>query len=80
MIRMRRFNPWPILTCGVLASLAACVTPAEEQQLRDDIFGLQTRILQMENQLSAQGKEINQPAGSFDEHKARQDFDRAAAH
>ncbi len=59
MIRMRRINPWPILTCGVLVSLAACVTPAEEQQLRDDIFGLQTRILQMENQLSAQGKEIN---------------------
>lgn len=59
MIRLRRINPWPILTCGVLASLAACVTPAEEQQLRDDIFGLQTRVLQMENQLSAQGKEIN---------------------
>ncbi|HYX32050.1 MAG TPA: tetratricopeptide repeat protein [Oligoflexus sp.] len=59
MIRLRRINPWPILTCGVLLSLAACVTPAEEQQLRDDIFGLQTRILQMENQLSAQGKEIN---------------------
>jgi TolA-binding protein len=59
MIRLRRFNPWPILTCGVLASLTACLTPAEEQQLRDDIFGLQTRVLQMENQLSAQGKEIN---------------------
>jgi TolA-binding protein len=59
MIRLRRFNPWPILTCGMLASLAGCLTPAEEQQLRDDIFGLQTRILQMENQLSAQGKEIN---------------------
>ncbi|WP_141731226.1 tetratricopeptide repeat protein [Oligoflexus tunisiensis] len=59
MIRLRRINPWPILTCGVLASLTACVTPAEEQQLRDDIFGLQTRVLQMENQLSAQGKEIN---------------------
>jgi len=59
MIRLRSINPWPILTCGILASLAACVTPAEEQQLRDDIFGLQTRVLQMENQLSAQGKEIN---------------------
>jgi TolA-binding protein len=59
MIRLRRINPWPILTCGVLASMAACVTPAEKQQLRDDVFGLQTRVLQMENQLSAQGKEIN---------------------
>jgi TolA-binding protein len=59
MIRLRRFNPWPIVTCGVLASLTACLTPGEEQQLRDDIFGLQTRVLQMENQLSAQGKEIN---------------------
>lgn len=59
MIRLRSIKPWPILTCGVLVSLSACVTPAEEQQLRDDIFGLQTRILQMENQLSAQGKEIN---------------------
>lgn len=59
MIRLRTLNPWPILTCGVLVSLTACVTPAEEQQFRDDIFGLQTRVLQMENQLSAQGKEIN---------------------
>lgn len=59
MIRLRSFNPWPLLTCGTLLSLAACMTPAEEQQIKDDIFGLQSRVLQMENQLSAQGKEIS---------------------
>ncbi len=59
MIRLRSLNPWPLLTCGTLLSLAACMTPAEEQQIKDDIFGLQSRVLQMENQLSAQGKEIS---------------------
>lgn len=59
MILVRRIHSWPILVCGVLVSLTACVTPAEEQQIRDDIFTLQTRVVQMESQLSAQGKEIN---------------------
>ncbi len=59
MIRLRRMNPWPILTCSAFLTLTACLTPAEEQQLKDDIFGLQSRVLQLENQLSAQGKEIN---------------------
>jgi len=52
-------NPWPILTCSAFLTLTACMTPAEEQQLKDDIFGLQSRVLQLENLLSAQGKEIN---------------------
>jgi TolA-binding protein len=59
MIRLRRMNPWPILTCSAFLTLTACLTPAEEQQLKDDIFGLQSRVLQLENQLSVQGKEIN---------------------
>ncbi len=39
-------------------SLSACLTPAEEQQLKDDIFNLQTRLVQLETQNSSLGKEI----------------------
>lgn len=38
--------------------LTGCVTPAEEKQIKDDIFSLQSRLLQMEGNLSNQGKEI----------------------
>lgn len=47
--------------CGfcLFVSMAACMTPGEEQQLKDDIFGLQSRVLQLEGQLNTQGKEIS---------------------
>lgn len=43
----------------LVLTLAGCVTPAEEKQIKDDIFSLQSRLLQMEGQLSNQGKEIS---------------------
>ncbi len=39
-------------------ALTGCVTPAEERQLKDDIFALQTRMMAMEGQVNNQSKEI----------------------
>ncbi len=47
-----------LISLAGLLSLVACVTPAEEQQFRDDIFSLQTRVVQLEGQSSNLGKEI----------------------
>ena len=38
--------------------LTGCITPAEERQLKDDIFSLQTRLVAMEGQVNNQSKEI----------------------
>ncbi len=42
-----------------LLSLSACVTPAEERQIRNDISGLQARMLEMENAMSETGRSIS---------------------
>ena len=39
-------------------ALTGCITPAEERQLKDDIFSLQTRLVTMEGQVNNQSKEI----------------------
>jgi TolA-binding protein len=43
-------------------SLTGCMTPAEERQLKDDIFSLQTRLVAMEGQVGNQSKEITSQA------------------
>ena len=43
----------------VLSALPACFTPAKERQLRDEIFSLQTRVMQLESALMDE----NTPAG-----------------
>ncbi len=43
---------------GLCLVLTGCVTPAEERQLKDDIFSLQTRLVAMEGQVNNQSKEI----------------------
>jgi TolA-binding protein len=58
MILSHSFRLLSILTCCVPLMFAGCITPAEEQQLKDDIFALQTRLSQVENQNSSLGKEI----------------------
>jgi TolA-binding protein len=42
--------------------LAGCITPAEEQQMKDDIFSLQSRIMQLEGSNLNLGKEITNQA------------------
>lgn len=44
-------------------TLTGCMTPAEERQLKDDIFSLQTRLMAMEGQVNNQGKEFSAVAG-----------------
>lgn len=39
-------------------AMTGCITPAEERQLKDDIFSLQTRLVAMEGQVNNQSKEI----------------------
>ncbi len=43
---------------ALTACVTACVTPSEEQQFRDDIFNLQSRVVQLEGQSTSLGKEI----------------------
>ncbi len=47
-------------SCFVL--LTACITPAEEQQMKDDIFSLQSRVMQLEGSNLNLGKEITNQA------------------
>lgn len=47
-----------LISLAGLLALAACVTPSEEQQFRDDIFNLQSRVVQLEGQSTNLGKEI----------------------
>lgn len=47
-----------LISLAGLLALTACVTPAEEQQFRDDIFNLQSRVVQLEGQSTNLGKEI----------------------
>jgi TolA-binding protein len=58
MILTHRFRLRSLLSCCLPWMLAGCLTPAEEQQLKDDIFALQARLAQVENQSSSLGKEI----------------------
>jgi len=37
-----------ILTFVVMLVLSACFTPAKEREIKNDIFSLQTRLLQLE--------------------------------
>lgn len=46
----------PLVVMSV--SMAGCLTPAKERQFRDDIFSLQTRVLELESQLQQQGKSV----------------------
>ncbi len=48
---------------AVCFTLAGCITPAEERQLKDDIYTLQTRLMSMEGQVSNQGKEFTAQSG-----------------
>lgn len=41
----------------VILSLGACVTPSEKRGMQNDIFNVQTRLLNLERQLSDTGKE-----------------------
>ncbi|MCX6130887.1 MAG: tetratricopeptide repeat protein [Proteobacteria bacterium] len=59
MTGLRTYPLSCLLVSASLLLLSACMTPGEQQQVRDDIFGLQTRILQLETALNAQGKEIS---------------------
>ncbi len=51
------------LGVAVCFTLAGCITPAEERQLKDDIYTLQTRLMAMEGQVSNQGKEFTAQSG-----------------
>ncbi|RZA16353.1 MAG: tetratricopeptide repeat protein [Proteobacteria bacterium] len=44
-------------------TLTGCMTPAEERQIKDDIFSLQTRLMAMEGQVSSTSKEITAQSG-----------------
>lgn len=43
----------------LLIGAVSCVTPAEERQIRDDIAGLQARMLDMENAVNETGRSIS---------------------
>lgn len=47
-----------LLSLTIPAILTGCLTPAKERQFRDDIFSLQTRVLELESQLQQQGKSV----------------------
>ncbi len=50
-----KMRHWLWLLVGALGT-GGCLTPAKERQYNDDIFSLQTRVLQLENRLSNQDK------------------------
>lgn len=51
------------LGVALCLTLTGCMTPAEERQLKDDIFTLQTRLMAMEGQVNNQGKEFSAQSG-----------------
>ncbi len=51
------------LGVALCLTLTGCMTPAEERQLKDDIFTLQTRLMAMEGQVTNQSKEITAQSG-----------------
>lgn len=53
-------NSWRVMLFAgmVVGIVSGCLTPAKERQLNDDIFNLQTRLLQLENKQSSSDKTI----------------------
>lgn len=43
---------------GLTIGLVGCMTPAKERQIHDDIFALQARMMELENQSQTQGKSM----------------------
>lgn len=42
----------------IAATLTSCFTPQKEKAIREDIFTLQTRVIELENQLNEKGKTL----------------------
>lgn len=51
------------LSVALCLTLTGCMTPAEERQIKDDIFSVQTRLMAMEGQVNIQGKEFSAQSG-----------------
>lgn len=55
-----RLNLILTMTSFVTLALTGCYTPAKERQIKNDIFAVQTRMLQLEQQLIEGNKETSQ--------------------
>lgn len=51
------------LGVALCLTLTGCMTPAEERQIKDDIFAVQTRLMAMEGQVNVQTKELSAQTG-----------------
>lgn len=60
---MTRSLGFKSLGVALCLTLTGCMTPAEERQLKDDIFTVQTRLMAMEGQVNSQTKEFSAQSG-----------------